>query len=74
MKAELLKIAQDLEEQRRAREEAEKSRELQDRLRATAIMDDQRAEAEKVLAHQRAEEAQRMAKEAAREAAEVKLN
>ena len=67
-----MNLARDLETQRKAREEAEKNRELQDRLRSESITADQQAAAQKALDFQRAQEAQRMAKEAAREAAEVK--
>ena len=74
LKAELMNLARDLEAQRKAREEAEKNRELQDRLRAESITAEQQAEAKKALDFQRAQEAERMAKEAAREAAEVKFS
>lgn len=69
-----MNLARDLEAQRKAREEAEKNRELQDRLRAESITAEQQAEAQKALDFQRAQEAERMAKEAAREAAEVKFS
>ena len=69
-----MNLARDLEAQRKAREDAEKNRELQDRLRAEGITADQQAEAQKVQDFQRAQEAERMAKEAAREAAEVKFS
>lgn len=74
LKSELMNLAKDLEAQRKAREEAEKNRELQDRLRAESITTEQQAEAQKALDFQRAQEAERMAKEAAREAAEVKFS
>ena len=69
-----MNLARDLDAQKKAREDAEKNRELQDRLRAESITADQQAEAQKALDFQRAQEAARMAKEAAREAAEVKLS